>query len=177
MSFTKRILYMLYGYANIAASMLVITLPEEASQMIIFVLTVSLFVRSIKSFIYYFNYACYMVGGVRILFRGILLLDFAIFLNFVEKTSTIISLGYLIAVFCMEGVLEIIHALDAGRFQAKGWKLDFALGLMKVIYAVVSLFYINSLKTLSILYAVALLNSAWRKFAMAFQKPKLTAIQ
>ena len=75
----NRIENFLIGLLMIAGSIALAINPEESLPVITAIMSVSLWIYGIRMMVYYLTMARHMVGGLRVLFRAILMLDLGYF--------------------------------------------------------------------------------------------------
>ena len=79
MTSVQRVKKVLAGILMLVCCFALVTDPETGFYFVALILSVSLFLYAARSLIYYFTMARHMVGGKSILFRGIIVLDLAVF--------------------------------------------------------------------------------------------------
>ena len=134
----------------------------------------------IRCLILYFTMARHMVGGASILYKGIIVLDLAIFtLCMVDDPHMYIML-YLLGMHAFAGVMDILLAMEARRFGAPAWKQSLGSGIVNLavaVSAVVAVLFLHSTTDLVYIYAGCLFYSACSQFVSAFQKTAIVYIQ
>ena len=150
----NRIENFLIGLLMIAGSIALAINPEESLPVITAIMSVSLWIYGIRMMVYYLTMARHMVGGLRVLFRAILMLD----------------LGY----FAM-GLTEI--PLLYVMLYLAVWRLNFFQGAVDVVTAALCLIMIRSTKLAVYIYAAGVLYSGCIRVIQAFRKTTSVYVQ
>ena len=154
--------------------------PDFGFYFVALILSISLLLYALRSLIYYFTMARHMVGGKSILFRGIIVLDLAVFtLSMVDDPKLYIIL-YLLGIHAFSGLMGILRALEARRYQSPAWRrsmLSGAVNLVIAVLAVIAGLFLPDTHDLVYLYAACLFYSACVQIASAFRKTAIVYIQ
>ena len=176
----QRIKKIFSGILMLACSILLVAEPELGLYVVALILGVSLLLMGLRSLIYYFTMSRHMVGGKATLYRGIIILDLAVFtLSMVDDPHYFIML-YLLVIHAFSGVMEILHALEARHYGASSWSRSLAAGAVNIIvalFAVIAVVFLHSTTDLVFLYAACLFYSGCVQFVSAFQKTAIVYIQ
>jgi len=176
----QRFKKILVGLLMLACCAVLVWKPEVGLYIVALILCVSMLAYGIRCLILYFTMSRHMVGGASILYKGIIILDLAIFtLSMVDDPHMYIML-YLLGIHAFAGVLDIMRALEARRLGAPAWRRSLASGIVNLavaILAVVAVFFLHSTTDLVYLYAACLFYSACTQFVSAFQKTAIVYIQ
>ena len=154
--------------------------PEYGFYIVALIVSVSLLLYALRCLLYYFTMARHMVGGKSVLFKGIILLDLAVFtISMVDNPQFFIIL-YLLGIHAVSGVLGILRALEARRYHAPAWRRSLISGIANLtvaVLAVVAGFFHLSTTDLVYIYAACLFVSACDQLITAFQKTAIVYIQ
>ena len=154
--------------------------PENGFYIVALIISVSLLLYALRCLLYYFTMARHMVGGKSVLFKGIILLDLAVFtISMVNDPQYFIVL-YLLGIHAVSGVLSILRALEARRYQAPSWRRSLISGIANLtvaVLAVVAGFFHHSTTDLVYIYAACLFFSACDQLITAFQRTAIVYIQ
>jgi len=176
----QRIKKILVGVLMLGCCALLVAEPEIGLYIVALILCVSMLTYGIRCLVLYFTMARHMVGGASILYKGIIVLDLAIFtLSMVDDPHLYIML-YLLGIHAFAGIMDILRAMEARRFGAPAWKQSLAAGIINLavaISAVVAVLFLHSTTDLVYLYAGCLFYSACTQFVSAFQKTAIVYIQ
>lgn len=173
----KRVKSFLLGLLMIVACILMLYFPDMGYIIVIVALDITLLAMGIKKIIYYFTMARYMVDGLEILYKSIILLDLGMFVFSVSDIPQTIAMLYLIGYNAFKGVIDVLHSFDKKNIAKSTWKFDFAYGVVKVLLAVCGLFFLKSVEALIIIYCIGLLHSALMHIVTAFRKTAIVYIQ
>lgn len=180
MTNVQRIKKLLAGLLMLACSIVLVAEPEMGFYVVAVILSVSLLIYAVRCIIYYFAMARHMVGGKSILFRGIIVLDLAVFtISMVDDPKYFIII-YLLGIHAFAGLVSLLRALEAKRYQAPSWRLSAAAGIANLavaVMAVVAGVVFKSTTDLVYLYAVCLFCSACVQIAAAFRRTAIVYIQ
>ena len=86
---------------------------------------------------------------------------------------------YLLGIRAFAGVIDILRAMEARRFEGP-WRMDMASGVVNVsiaILAVVCGFFLNNMQDIVYIYASGLFYSAVLKIVNALRKTSIIYIQ
>ena len=176
MSRGQKINQILIGILIIAVAVILIAFPEEGLVITSAILSLSLFIYGIKTLIYYLTMARHMVGGRIMLYLAVIVLDFAMFvmmLTSVQKTYLIL---YLVVVYAFSGVVDILRAMEAKKYQAPSWKLSLISGILCVVVAIACIVFIHSTKVIMYVFCAGLVYSAVVRIVTALRKTEMVYI-
>lgn len=173
----NRINSFLLGLVMIIGAVLFARDPLWALPVITSIMAFTLFFYGIRMLVYYVTLARHMTGGLRILFRAVLLFDFGTFALFLSDIPLLYVMLYLVAIRGFSGVVHILRAREAKRLGAPSWRLNCLNGVLNVIMAVLCLLMIRSTKTAVFIYAFGALYSGGIHIIQAFRKTTSVYIQ
>lgn len=150
------------------SAIIMVLYPENGYLLVVLILDISFLIYAIKSLIYYFTMARFMVGGQACLYKGVIALDFGIFIFNLDNMPTRIVLLYLVGCLALSGGIDVFRAMAARKLQTKNWQYECFCGVVKLLFAISSLFFHNSLRTLSFIFAIGLIHSAITNIVSAF---------
>nr|WP_316623419.1 DUF308 domain-containing protein [uncultured Ruminococcus sp.] len=177
MSSGQRIKNILIGIAIILGALILIAFPEEGIIITASILSLSLFIYGIKTLIYYITMARHMVGGRIMLYIAVVVLDLGMFTMMLTNIPKIYIALYLLVVYAFAGVVGILRALEAKRYQAPMWKLSLVSGVVNVIIAILCIIFMGSTKMIVYLYCAGLIYSAIVRIVTAFRETAIVYIQ
>ena len=179
MSKAQRVKSFITGVIVLLAIVLIVALPEEGFWIIAAVLGAGLIVRGVRTLIYYFTMARYMVGGKSSLCVGILLLDLGVFtLSLLDVARTYVVL-YLLAVNVFAGAVDVLRAVDAKRLGTRVWKWKLFHGVLELAVAVAAViggFVLHANTVVVIVYSIGLFFFACERIAAAFRRTEIVYI-
>ena len=180
MTLIQRIGKVLSALMSVLCAVLVLVLEEDSFLFVILLLGVSFTFLGVRSLIYYFTMARYMVDGKGVLWFGVILFDFGVFTLSITQHYGWFIVVYLLGAYAFSGVVDILRALEAKRANAPMWKLNLCSGILNVFFAGAAVFFglvQGDLRRLCWIYAFGLLNGALVKFISAFRKTAIVYIQ
>ena len=110
------------------------------------------------------------------LYLAVIVLDFGVFvmmLTSVQKTYLIL---YLVVVYAFSGVVDILRAMEAKKYQAPTWKFSLISGILCVVVAIACIVFIHSTKVIMILFSAGLIYSAIVRIVTALRKTEMVYI-
>ena len=170
-----RSLVMGLGYIIVGLAMIAFT--NEAYIFVIFFLSMGLLISGIERLVYYFTMARYMVGGKAVLYRGVVLLDFALFTLSLNDVPKIYVLMYLALIHAFSGVVDILSALESKRYLSKNWKLKLFHGVLNVLVAASCFVFLKNPNTAVLVYGVGIVYSGILRLISAFRKTTIVFIR
>ena len=178
MTIFQRIKNVLFGILVLAAGVVFLLDPsDEAYMIIIAFLTLGLAIRGISDIFFYFTMARHMVGGKVILYKGVVILDFAFLTGTLSNVPKIYILLYLIAIHAFAGAIDVLRAMEA-RSKVEGpWKLKCFQGVGNILLAVACLVFIRYTNTALIIYSIGLIYSAILRIISAFRPTAFIVIK
>lgn len=177
MSNGQRIKNILIGIAIILGALILIAFPEEGMIITASILSLSLFIYGIKTLIYYVTMARHMVGGRIMLYLAVVVLDLGMFTMMLTNIPKIYIVLYLVVVYAFAGVVSILRALEAKRYQAPMWKLSLISGIINVVIAILCIIFMRSTNMIVYLYCAGLIYSAIVRIVTAFRETAIVYIQ
>lgn len=159
MTFTRRATEFLIGLFMIIAGIILIVLPVEGYRIVVKTILVLFVARGLKLLFYYFAMARFMVGGMWILYKGIIYVDLGIFLLRLSSEPKLYVILYLVGGLGFYGILHIVRATEAKSAGNSSWKYQMILGCAVLIFAIVCLFFINDIRVLTFIFSIGIINS------------------
>ena len=176
MTLAKRIRDVVLGVVMVLVAIAMIAVPEFGFPLIIVILCVTLTVAGVRRLIFYARMARHMVGGIRIFYTGILLLDAGLFTFTLTNIPHFYVMLYLIFINGLTGVIGLLRALEDRRQGMRSWKIRMIYGAVNVLFALACLLNIHS-ETLAVyIYGASLLYAAVMRIITAFRKTDIVYI-
>ena len=173
----NRIENFLIGLLMIAGSIALAINPEESLPVITAIMSLSLWIYGIRMMVYYLTIARHMVGGLRVLFRAILMLDLGYFAMGLTEIPLLYVMLYLAVMHGISGVINMLRVREAIRLEAPSWRLNFFQGAVDVVTAALCLIMIRSTKLAVYIYAAGVLYSGCIRVIQAFRKTTSVYVQ
>ncbi len=177
MNKTQKIENFVIGLFMLATAMVIMLVPEIGYMIAGFMMGCGIIIYGAKSIIYYLFMARHMVGGRKILFNGIVITDFGIVALLLINQPQRILMFYLIVIYMLYGIINILRARDIKKQGGKNWIRKFTLGLIDVCVGVLCFVFINSTNLVVIFYGIALLLYALAKIGSVFEKTEMIYIK
>ena len=149
---------------------------ENGYLLVVTILEIGLLVLGIQQLVYYFTMARHMVDGLKVFYKGVLLVDAGIFAICLGSLPRTFAMVYLLAAFGAAGGIGIVRSFEMKGLGAK-WKPKFASGVIEVLIALACVVFVNSNAVFSCVFAVGLLYLAVEKVATAFQKTAIVYVE
>ena len=175
MTAAKRLMNILVSLAMLLFAGLMLLFPEDGYEAVILLLDISLLFYGLRMLFYYLTMARFMVGGIATFYKSIIAIDFGLFVFHLEQMPQKFAMLYLLAVLAFSGVVDILRAMESRRIAAS-WRLNFGFGLVKVLIALACLFFLNSVRLVTIIYAVGLVHSAIFSLIHALRKTAIVHV-
>ena len=167
----------LWGFASIIVAIVMLIFPAGSYVYVLFLLSIGFLASGIGFLTYYFPMARYMVGGKLMLYKGVLLVDFAILTESITDVRRAYVIVYLAAIHAFTGMVEILRAREAGSVGAKSWRLKFIHGFVDIVLAVCCIIFIKKTNTAVFIYSIGLIYSGFMRLVTAFRKSAFVYIQ
>lgn len=177
MSKFQRVQNIVIGLSMLISAAVLILLPEGGCLYIMLFLAASLILRGISELIYYFTMARYMVGGKLILFIGAVFFDFGFFTLSLSDESKFFVLAYLLGFHAFAGLVNVLRALEAKRYNSSSWKINMAQGVVSILTAAASLIFGESETLLVYFYCAGMIYSGALRIYSAFRRTAVVYIQ
>ena len=168
------------GLVIILVGALMIRFPEIGFHTAGGILSLALLVLGIRSLYYYFSMARYMVDGRKSLYKGIILLNFALFTASLKDIPIAYIILYLIGIYAFAGVVDILRVRDARSMDASSWKLKMLTGAGNLIIVILCLYFgfvRDSVDMVVYIFAAGLFYSGLMRIISAFRRSEIVYIQ
>ena len=163
----------------LAAAVLFAIYPGETYQVVLFLLTLSLLLHGIHQLIYYFSLCRYKTGSIETLYKGIFFMDaglFALNIN-MGRAPRIMGILYLIITVFVSGVVDVLRANEARKLEMGRWKYQFFYGALQIVISCTGLFFLNSVRLMTYIYCLGLINTAISRIITAFRKTAIVYVE
>ena len=150
--------------------------PKDGAAIVIFILDLSLLIYGLRMLIYYLTMARYMVGGIMTLYKSIIVIDFGLFIFYMDRIPYRFMMVYLVAVMLFHSVTTLLGAFEMRRLENHSWKMRLAYGVTNMILAVSALFMIGRTEMVTVIYCIGLITGALYNIRLAFRKSAIIFI-
>ena len=176
----QRIKNIVFGVVMLLFAIAILFVPKDAYYVITIVIGIALIIYGLGLIWFYFSMARLMVGGVSILVKAVLMLDFGVFTYMIANTDSIVVMLYLIGLFAFTGAVDILRGLEIKKYDGIGWKSRLVIGGIVVIFSLILLILVM-IKGYTVYmiysYAIGLVYSAAVKIISAFRRTPMVYIQ
>ncbi|MCR4740400.1 MAG: DUF308 domain-containing protein [Lachnospiraceae bacterium] len=166
----RRIFNFIAGMIMIAAAMIMLLFPDDAYIFILLFLGISFLAAGAGTLSYYFSMARFMTGGKMILYKGSILLDFAVLSLSLTTVPKIYVLLYLASVHAFSGFVEIMRADETKQSGSKNYRMKLMHGIINILLAVCCIIFIKKTHTAVIIYCLGLIYSGIVRIITAFRR-------
>ena len=121
-----------------------------------------------------------MVGGRRILYRGVIILDLGLFTLTVSDNTKVYVAFYLLGIHFFYGIIDILRSRESRRINAPSWKLSLITGLGNIMITVIAFIFAADLRTLNVLvylYAAGVIYSGFLRILSSLRRTAIIYIQ
>lgn len=176
MSSIRRIVKILYGLLMLLGAAILLLYPEEGAVIVILILDMMLLIYGFRMLIYYFSMARFMVGGIMTLYKSIIVIDFGLFMFYLYQIPYRLVMLYLVGVMALNGVTSLLGAVEMMRLENHSWKFRIVYGAINLILVVTSLFMLGSVRMVTFVFSLGLINAAFYQIASALKKSAIIYI-
>ena len=159
------------------AAIILIVEPAYGHVVIVLILSITLMFRGIRSIWYYAVLSRHMVGGLRTLFRGIIVFDAGLLTLALSEVPRIYVILYLSGVYIISGTIDILSALDARRQGSVHYKLKLTLGIINMLVGISCIALVKWVSYVVYIYAAGLIYNAIMRMINVFRKHEMVYIQ
>lgn len=167
----------LFGVVMVITAVIMAKYPRDAYEFVIFFLAIGFLVSGVAALIYYFTMARFMVGGKMTLYRGVVLLDFAIFTGALADVPRIYVIIYLSVIHMFSGFVEILRARETMGTGGKSWKLKLVHGLLNMVVAIGCIAFARKTNTAVYMYCIGIFSSGIVRIIQAFRQTTFVYIR
>ena len=176
MSKFARVKNVVFGILTVFVGLMLMLAPEDGFYVIVMILSIGLLIAGIKEIVFYFSMAINMVGGKRSFYKGIIILEAAIFTISLYDIPKFFIMLYLIGIHGFSGVVEIMRAVEAKK-NGSSFTLKLIQGSLDIIMALCCAVFIKNGNIGTYIYSVGLINSAIFRIVSSFKKTAIVYIQ
>ena len=166
----QRVMEGITGIILALAGSFLILHPRNGYGFVCLVFCISLILAGIRFLIYYISMARHMVGGRIILYAGLITLDLGLFAFDIGTSSRPYILLYLMGLHAFSGMVDILRALEAKRYNAPHWRLKLTGGAANILASAVCLVFFRETWIVTYIYCGGLFYSAFTHFVSAFRR-------
>ncbi|MBQ3321573.1 MAG: DUF308 domain-containing protein [Firmicutes bacterium] len=176
MTKARRIGHVLTGLIMVIFGTAMAIMPSEVYGVIILSLGLTLMLSGIRSLVYYFTMAKHMVGGLAVLYRGVIVFDIGLFTLSLVDVPLIFIMLYLAGLHGFSGFIDIMRAIESKKMNAS-WKLNISHGIINVLIALLCLVFLKTVWVATLCYSLGLIYSGIIRIIQAFRRTTVVYIQ
>lgn len=176
----QRIQSFFIGLAMLLCCAVMIHSPQLGYFAAAIMIILSMLSYGVKLLIYYQTMARHMVGGKAMLFLGVLVLDFGVFVTSMVDNPMLFLLVYLLLFHGFSGVVSVMRSREAKFYSTASWVLNLLVGIVNLgvaLGAVVAALVLRSVQVLGYLYFLGMLYAAFMRIVSAFRRTEVVYIQ
>ncbi len=170
MSKHQKIVGVLVGIVMLMEGILIMFYPTETYFLILLILGFGFLSTGIGTLYYFFSMSRFMVGGKVSLYKGVILIDFALLTFSLTDVPRIYILIYLAAIHAFTGLVEILRTSEIKKSGSKRFILKFFHGFLNITMAFCCIIFAKKTGTASLIYGLGLFYSAIIRIITAFRK-------
>ena len=172
----KRLSYGFFGLLMMICSVLMVRFPKYGYLFALGVLELTLIAYGIRQLMFYLLMARHMVGGIRIFYQSVLVLDAGLFALSLHDMPRAYVMMYLVGSMLVSGVLNAARARETRRQGSTHWKYAMFTGLVKIVLSFVCMFYISSETLITIIYSAGLFYAGVARIVNASRQTAIVYI-
>ena len=179
MSLFKRIREIVISAVMLLIAFRLVLFPKHSYFIVAIIVSLSLYLYSIKQLWYYCTMARHMVGGKSILIQAVILLDAALLIDAMTTVSDLAVAFYLPGILAFTGVVDILRYIEDKKMGAS-WKFKFIGGIINISFAAALLIgglLFGNTSFLVYGYSISLFVSALIRIFNAFRKTSVAYFQ
>ncbi|MCR4807052.1 MAG: DUF308 domain-containing protein [Lachnospiraceae bacterium] len=173
----QRVKSLAAGLIMVLTAVVMFKFPDDSYVFILTFLGVGFFVTGIGTLSYYFNMARFMVGGKMILYKGVILVDFAVLTCSLTDVPRIYILIYLAALHGFSGMIELLRAGETRRSGSTHYKLKLFHGILNIVMALSCVVFVGKPNTAVFIYSLGLVYSGIIRMVTAFRRTAFVYIR
>lgn len=175
MTAAKRFLNVLSSLVTLLCSVIMLLFPDEGYAFVILFLDISLILYGLRMLVYYFTMARFMVGGIATFYKSIFAIDLGLFVFNLDQVPQKYAMLYLLFGLAFSGAVDILRSFESRRLKTS-WRLHISYGVVKLGTAIVCLFFLNSVRLLTLVYCIGLIHSAILSFFNSFRRTAIVYV-
>ena len=180
MSKFRRVLNVLSGIGMIRVGALLMLMDTSGGlRWVLLFIQIGMTFRGLGSLYYYLKMARYMVGGRRVLYRGMIYLDLGVLAGSLFDHPVTYTVIYLAAIHVFAGAVSVMRANESRKIGGH-WRLRLIYGITDLMLAaavVIAGVVLDRPEIAAYVYGVGLIYTAILRIAGAFRRTDIVYIQ
>ena len=160
---------LIIGLIMIAIAFILFAQPQYGPPVIILLVGLGLIADGIVALFFYLTMARHMVGGKKMFYRSILILDMGVLLLAGFTGSEQLILLYLLGVVAISGGIDIIRALES-RNEGAPWKRRLISGLISVAILIIGMIFSEHPLTVVYIFCFGMLYLGVNRIISVFRR-------
>ena len=177
MGSVRRISNVLMGLVMIVAGSFLGLAEDEGFSLVMLVLGLMLLFKGISKLVYYLTMARYMVGGKRILYTAIFMLDLGGFTLTQIDIPRMFILLYLLIIYASSGVIQLLRGIEAKRLQAPNWKRSIVMGIVKISIGALCIIFRSNYELALWAFCIGIISAGITRIYNSLRKTAIVYIQ
>ena len=141
MSKIQRFNSFIAGLVTVLFGVVLYEAPFVGTDMITFVMSVSLTLIGVRSLYFYASMARHMVGGLYSLFYGLIMTDLGICAFMGKSFPPLYVIIYLLVIHSFYGLTDIMVALRAMKLKSGSWRIKLVTGIGNLALGVLAIYF------------------------------------
>ena len=178
MSKLRRFFILLASIVTILIGVVILLNPKETSYVIVcIILGVVITYKGLKTLFFYISSARHMVGGTRIFVNSIIYLDLGSISLFLLLESPFLGMLYIVSLFMLLGVIDVLRALEIKRNEGKLWWLKLCKGIIVICIAIFCFIFATSESLMLLIVGIGWIIYGVEGIAQTFTKSSVIYIE
>lgn len=177
MNILQRVLSIVTAILLASAGVILIMVNSLGIYIVAFMLCAVLVIIGVRSLIYYISMARHKIGGRTLLYTSVIILDMGIFMFYLADAPKVYIVLYLFGTHAFSGLVNILRALEAKKYNAAHWRLKLAYGIVNIAVGVACVIFVRHIEISVMIFAGGLFYSAVMRVINAFRKTSVVYIQ
>ncbi len=176
MTKVQRIRSILVGVLLLLLAFILLAIPEGGIVIVVLLLGMVILVDGLRYLFYYLFMARHMVGGKALLYRGIIMMDLGIFAPTLALSMPVMMLMYLLFLYGLSGVINILRGREARKMGAPLWKKSIFQGMVNLTLVIIGTIFLREPQTVIYVYSAGLIFSGIDGIVSAFRRTAIVYI-
>ncbi len=165
------------GAVMLLAILVLLLSGNDGASWVVFALAISLILKGIRSLVYYFLMARFMVVGLTALFAGAFLIDFGILSISLADEARMYIFLYLAGWNAFSGLISLLRAWESYRNRGRSWIVNTLYGIVNIGILIGCFICWNNPAMLANLYFSCLGYSGILSIINSFRRTEIVYIQ
>lgn len=174
----QRLFSFISGIVSFCFAIALMTSEDKGPSKVMTVIGIGLTAVGVRTILYYFTMARFMVGGRLSLYKGIITADLGLItISVIDTLPNTYMIIYLVVVHGFAGLIELLRAIESIEYGNKRWKMKMTHGIVDLGMAALCLILVRDIGIAVTVYCIGLVYSAVLRVISAFSKTTIVYIQ